>query len=264
MEANLVVPGAAATAATNEQPAGSGRRRIRRIREKTSGEMGGDDGVLPAVTGTGESGTASRPGGAHSEAEGESAFEGGGGVGRKTQTIYRTRVCRHSRNAVWDEKLLFHVCRYETNFQIKAAIYDWARISSHDFCGGASLNVAALDVKAPKPDPPTGLQPAELDLDQELANFDLPLETVPERQACGVATIASTVPLTPWLASVMWLTNVSGSHQASSMAIRSAIVVYGENVREVVEFDSPQLGTFVQAPSMAKGAEAQAIARATN
>ncbi|KAL9939453.1 hypothetical protein V8E36_001270 [Tilletia maclaganii] len=228
MEANLVVPGAAATAATNERPAGSGRRRIRRIREKTSGEMGGDDGVLPAVTGTGKSGTASRrelvmtseielhgpnkegfgdpvialarqAGGAHSEAEGESAFEGGGGVGRKTQTIYRTRVCRHSRNVVWDEKLLFHVCRYETNFQIKAAIYDWARISSHDFCGGASLNVAALDVKAPKADPPTGLQPAELDLDQELANFDLPLETVPERQACGVATIASTVPLTPWL-----------------------------------------------------------------
>ncbi|KAE8223447.1 hypothetical protein CF319_g3520 [Tilletia indica] len=94
------------------------------------------------------------------------------------QKIYRTRVCRHTLNPVWDEKLLFHVRRYEDKFQIKAAIYDWDRISSHDYCGGASLNVADLIAKAPTPDPVTGLYASDLDFDQELGTFDLPLEGV--------------------------------------------------------------------------------------
>ncbi|KAK0553436.1 phosphatidylserine decarboxylase [Tilletia horrida] len=103
------------------------------------------------------------------------------------QKIYRTRVCRHTLNPVWDEKLLFHVRRYETNFQIKAAVYDWDRISSHDYCGGISLDVAELIAKAPTPDPETGLYAAALDLDQELSTYELPLEGVPDRDATNGA-----------------------------------------------------------------------------
>jgi C2 domain len=32
--------------------------------------------------------------------------------------VFRTRVIRHSRNPVWDEKLLFHVRRYEIGFKV--------------------------------------------------------------------------------------------------------------------------------------------------
>lgn len=32
--------------------------------------------------------------------------------------VFRTRVIRHSLNPVWDEKLLFHVRRYETAFKV--------------------------------------------------------------------------------------------------------------------------------------------------
>ncbi|CAD6885609.1 unnamed protein product [Tilletia controversa] len=117
------------------------------------------------------------------------------------QKIYRTRVCRHTLNPVWDEKLLFHVRRYEDKFQIKAAIYDWDRISSHDYCGGASLNVADLVAKAPTPDPVTGLYASDLDFDQELGTFELPLEGVPDRDATtpgagggnGLALTADTI-----------------------------------------------------------------------
>jgi hypothetical protein len=30
--------------------------------------------------------------------------------------VFSTRIIRHSFNPVWDEKLLFHVRRYETTF----------------------------------------------------------------------------------------------------------------------------------------------------
>jgi C2 domain len=35
--------------------------------------------------------------------------------------VFRTRIIRHSRNPVWDEKLLFHVRRYETAFKGSSA-----------------------------------------------------------------------------------------------------------------------------------------------
>jgi phosphatidylserine decarboxylase len=32
--------------------------------------------------------------------------------------VFRTRVIRHSLNPVWDEKLLFHVRRYEIGYEV--------------------------------------------------------------------------------------------------------------------------------------------------
>jgi phosphatidylserine decarboxylase len=32
--------------------------------------------------------------------------------------VFRTRVIRHSLNPVWDEKLLFHVRRYERGYKV--------------------------------------------------------------------------------------------------------------------------------------------------
>ncbi|SPC62914.1 related to phosphatidylserine decarboxylase [Ustilago sp. UG-2017b] len=73
------------------------------------------------------------------------------------QKIFRTRVARHTLNPTWNEKLLFHVRRHETNFQAKFMIYDWDRMSSNDYVGGTQIAVADLLDAAPKPDPQTGL-----------------------------------------------------------------------------------------------------------
>lgn len=73
------------------------------------------------------------------------------------QKIFRTRVARHTLNPTWNEKLLFHVRRHETKFQAKFAIYDWDRMSSNDYVGGAQVSIADLVDAAPKPDPQTKL-----------------------------------------------------------------------------------------------------------
>lgn len=94
------------------------------------------------------------------------------------QKIFRTRVARHSLNPVWDEKLLFHVRRHESNFQIKFAIYDWDKMSANDYVGGASINVMDLINAAPKPDPKTGLYAPTEDGIHGMATFELPLARV--------------------------------------------------------------------------------------
>ena len=93
------------------------------------------------------------------------------------QKIFRTRVVRHSLNPVWDEKLLFHVRRHEARFKAKFAVYDWDRMSSHDFVGGADLDISQLIDLAPKPDA-SGLYPFGGDDDeakQGMQTFTLPL-----------------------------------------------------------------------------------------
>lgn len=47
------------------------------------------------------------------------------------QKVFRTRVIRHSRNPVWDERLFFHVKRHEHAFQILFTLFDWDKISSN-------------------------------------------------------------------------------------------------------------------------------------
>jgi hypothetical protein len=49
--------------------------------------------------------------------------------------VFRTRVIRHSLNPVFDEKLLFHVRRYETSFNIQLTVLDWDKLSSNDHIG---------------------------------------------------------------------------------------------------------------------------------
>ncbi|EST05400.1 Phosphatidylserine decarboxylase-related [Kalmanozyma brasiliensis GHG001] len=73
------------------------------------------------------------------------------------QKIFRTRVARHTLNPAWNEKLIFHVRRHETNFQAKFAVYDWDRMSSNDYVGGTQLSIADLLDAAPKADTETGL-----------------------------------------------------------------------------------------------------------
>lgn len=94
--------------------------------------------------------------------------------------VFRTRVIRHSRNPVWDEKLLFHVRRYETSFKIQLTILDWDKLSSNDYIGDAHLDVKELLDLAPQPDAYTGLYSAGEDGDHPSKEFQLPLRTAKE------------------------------------------------------------------------------------
>lgn len=92
--------------------------------------------------------------------------------------VFRTRVIRHSLNPNWDEKLLFHVRRYESAFNIQLTVLDWDKLSSNDHVADASINVAQLLEKAPKKDTQTGLYPADQDGTQDgMQDFVLQLST---------------------------------------------------------------------------------------
>ena len=98
--------------------------------------------------------------------------------GRK---IFRTRVIRHSLNPTWDEKLLFHVRKYETNFKVQLTVLDWDKLSSNDHVGDASFSISELVSKAPQKDTVTGLYPEECDGTQDgMQEFRLPLQTAKE------------------------------------------------------------------------------------
>jgi phosphatidylserine decarboxylase len=77
--------------------------------------------------------------------------------------VFRTRVIRHSRNPTWDEKLLFHVRRYETSFKVQLTILDWDKLSSNDYVGETGFDVGELVADAPQRDPITGLYPVDED-----------------------------------------------------------------------------------------------------
>ncbi|ESK89527.1 phosphatidylserine decarboxylase [Moniliophthora roreri MCA 2997] len=90
--------------------------------------------------------------------------------------VFRTRVIRHSLNPVWDEKLLFHVRRYETSFEVQLAVLDWDKLSSNDHIGDARFEVKELVDSAPQPDPETGLYPIEQD-EHPMKDYSLPLSS---------------------------------------------------------------------------------------
>ncbi|KAI0715741.1 phosphatidylserine decarboxylase-domain-containing protein, partial [Cerioporus squamosus] len=94
--------------------------------------------------------------------------------------VFRTRVIRHSLNPQWDEKMLFHVRRYETTFKIQLTVLDWDKLSSNDHVGDASFDIAKLLQDAPKKDEKTGLYPAEEDEKRTMTSFELPLQTAKE------------------------------------------------------------------------------------
>ena len=90
--------------------------------------------------------------------------------------VFRTRVIRHSRNPIWDEKLLFHVRRYETAFQVQLTVLDWDKLSSNDHIGDASFHGKDLVKSAPQRDPVTGLYSEADDGDHPMTEYKLPLE----------------------------------------------------------------------------------------
>ncbi|KAI0311126.1 phosphatidylserine decarboxylase-domain-containing protein [Amylostereum chailletii] len=94
--------------------------------------------------------------------------------------VFRTRVIRHSLNPTWDEKLLFHVRRYETSFSVQLSVLDWDKLSSNDHVGDATFEVARLMANVPQKDPNTGLYPEEEDGSRTFEEFKLPLQTPKE------------------------------------------------------------------------------------
>jgi phosphatidylserine decarboxylase len=91
--------------------------------------------------------------------------------------VFRTRVIRHSRNPVWEEKLLFHVRRYETKFDVRLTVLDWDKISSNDHIGDATFPVHELVAQAPQKDEKTGLYEMRNDGHGEMKEYVLPLTT---------------------------------------------------------------------------------------
>ena len=95
--------------------------------------------------------------------------------------VFRTRVIRHSLNPNWDEKLLFHVRRYEATFKVQLAVLDWDKLTSNDHVGDANFSVADLVAKAPQKDAKTGLYPEDDDGTQDgMQDITLRLETAKE------------------------------------------------------------------------------------
>lgn len=89
--------------------------------------------------------------------------------------VFRTRVIRHSLNPIWDEKLLFHVRRYESMFKIHFNILDWDKLSGNDHVGDASVDLVPLIENAPKKDPITGLYPNVAEVDNDMMEFQIPI-----------------------------------------------------------------------------------------
>ncbi|KAJ3927163.1 MAG: phosphatidylserine decarboxylase-domain-containing protein [Lentinula lateritia] len=100
--------------------------------------------------------------------------------------VFRTRVIRHSLNPSFDEKLLFHVRRYETNFKVHLTVLDWDKLSSNDYIGECDFDVSELIAAFEDGrgvDPETGLYP--LDNGQGsgssgMKEFKLPVRTAKE------------------------------------------------------------------------------------
>lgn len=89
--------------------------------------------------------------------------------------VFRTRVIRHCLNPVWDEKLLFHVRKYESTFQVHFSVLDWDKLSSNDYVGDAHLDLSKIIGEFPKPDPNTGLYPEEQHKTHDMKDFKLPI-----------------------------------------------------------------------------------------
>ena len=89
--------------------------------------------------------------------------------------VFRTRIIRHSLNPSWDEKLIFHVRRYESKFEIQFSVLDWDKLSANDHIGDASLELAELISRAPQKDPNTDLYAAGEDGIHDLDPFTVQL-----------------------------------------------------------------------------------------
>ena len=92
--------------------------------------------------------------------------------------VFRTRVIRHSLNPTWNEKLLFHVHRYETNFKVNFKVLDWDKLTGNDLIGETGFSLPELMANVPKPDPNTGIYPALVAEGQhDMTEYKLPIVT---------------------------------------------------------------------------------------
>lgn len=88
--------------------------------------------------------------------------------------VFRTRVIRHSLNPTWDEKLTFHVRRYESKYKIQYSVLDWDKLSANDHIGDATLDLTELISRAPQKDQETDLYAADEAI-HDLDSFTIPL-----------------------------------------------------------------------------------------
>ncbi|KAI3620409.1 hypothetical protein CBS9595_002376 [Malassezia furfur] len=89
--------------------------------------------------------------------------------------IFRTRVCRHTLNPVWKEKLLLHVRRNEAGFNVKFFVYDWDKMSANDYVGEATLPMSTILQSAQSPDEETGLYRSECSMPLMTHSLEIPL-----------------------------------------------------------------------------------------
>lgn len=89
--------------------------------------------------------------------------------------VFRTRVIRHSLSPTWDEKLVFHVRRYESKFKIQFSVLDWDKLSSNDHIGDATFDLTELIRRAPQKDPESSLYAADEDGIHDLDDFEIQL-----------------------------------------------------------------------------------------
>ncbi|KAJ7253579.1 phosphatidylserine decarboxylase-domain-containing protein [Mycena rebaudengoi] len=90
--------------------------------------------------------------------------------------VFRTRVIRHSLNPVWDEKMLFHVRRYEIGYEIRLTVLDWDKLSSNDYIGATAFHDGD-DTAARERGTRIPLYAEEESGDHPMKEFKLKLET---------------------------------------------------------------------------------------
>lgn len=100
-----------------------------------------------------------------------------------SKKVFRTRVIRHSRTPVWDEKLLFHVRRHETGFRIQFSVLDWDKLSGNDHIADVYLELAELMKDLPARDPQTGLYPSSAEPADKQPMKEFNLELLPAKDA---------------------------------------------------------------------------------
>jgi phosphatidylserine decarboxylase len=83
-------------------------------------------------------------------------------------------------NPVWDEKLLFHVRKYESAFKVQLTVLDWDYLLSNHRVGAATFMVSELLVDTSQMDPVTGLYDDDADGKHPMKEFQLPLSTAKE------------------------------------------------------------------------------------
>jgi len=75
-------------------------------------------------------------------------------LGKKT---YKTKKVRHSLNPVYDEKMLFHVMRHETQYSLNFTVIDRDKLSGNDYVGSCDFSIGQVTALAPEVDMATGL-----------------------------------------------------------------------------------------------------------